>query len=166
MLYFDYAANTPACAEALETFCQVTRDFIANPNSAHPLGEAARARLAEATEQTASLLGVKPEEIIFTSGASEANNLAIKGAAGQYRARGKRFRVMTASGSTARRNPFRLFSASVSQGSAGSSFRRPWRKKACAFLPNRRAVRPILRRDRSMRLQKTAVRLSQRSESA
>jgi cysteine desulfurase len=89
MLYFDYAANTPACAEALETFCQVTKDFIANPNSAHPLGEAARRRLAEATEQTASLLGVKPEEIIFTSGASEANNLAIKGAAGQYGARGK-----------------------------------------------------------------------------
>ena len=89
MLYFDYAANTPTSAEALETFCEVTRNFIANPNSAHPLGEAARVRLIEATEQTASLLGVKPEEIIFTSGASEANNLAIKGAAGQYKARGK-----------------------------------------------------------------------------
>lgn len=89
MIYFDYAANTPPCAEALQTFCDVSRDFIANPNSSHPLGLAAKARLDEATRQIASTLNVKEDEIIYTSGASESNNLAIKGTAGRYKSFGK-----------------------------------------------------------------------------
>lgn len=89
MIYFDYAANTPPCAEVLRTFCDVSRDYIANPNSTHPMGTAAKARLDEATAQIASVLHVKTDEIIYTSGASESNNLAIKGAAGQYKNFGK-----------------------------------------------------------------------------
>ncbi|MBW7572300.1 cysteine desulfurase family protein [Caproiciproducens faecalis] len=89
MIYLDYAANTPVCEEALQTFCAVSRDYIANPNSPHPLGLAAKERLDAATEQIADILHVKPEEIIYTSGASESNNLAIKGAAGQYQKYGK-----------------------------------------------------------------------------
>lgn len=89
MIYFDYAANTPPCAEALQPFCNVSRDFIANPNSAHPLGLQAKARLDEATKQIAEILHVKENEIIYTSGASESNNLAIKGVAGRYKNFGK-----------------------------------------------------------------------------
>ena len=89
MIYLDYAANTPACEEALRTFCDVTREYIANPNSPHPLGLAAKERLDRATEEIAAILHVKAQEIIYTSGASESNNLAIKGAAGQYQAYGK-----------------------------------------------------------------------------
>ena len=89
MIYLDYAANTPPCERALKTFCDVSREYIANPNSAHPLGIAANERLQKATKQFASLLHVRENEIIYTSGASESNNLAIKGAAEHYRSSGK-----------------------------------------------------------------------------
>lgn len=45
MIYFDYAANTPVCEEVLQTFCTVSQDYIANPNSPYPLGLAAKERL-------------------------------------------------------------------------------------------------------------------------
>ena len=89
MIYLDYAANTPPCEEALKTFCDVSREYAANPNSVHPLGLAANERLREETKRLASLLHVREDEIIYTSGASESNNLAIKGAAEHYRSRGK-----------------------------------------------------------------------------
>lgn len=89
MIYLDYAANTPVSEEALQTFCEVSCEYIANPNSPHPAGLAAKARLDEATKQVAQLLGVKENEIIYTSGASESNNLAIKGIAHQYKKYGK-----------------------------------------------------------------------------
>lgn len=89
MIYLDYAANTPPCKEAIQTFAEVSREYIANPNSPHPAGLAAKARLDEATGQLATLLHVKEDEIIYTSGASESNNLAIKGAAEQYQKYGK-----------------------------------------------------------------------------
>ncbi len=89
MIYLDYAANTPVGEEALRTFCEVSQQYIANPNSPHPAGLAAKERLDRATEQIAERLHVKESEIIYTSGASESNNLAIKGAAQQYRKYGK-----------------------------------------------------------------------------
>ena len=79
MIYLDYAANHPAQPEALERFCAVESAFPGNPNSNHPAGWAAKAELERVTAATAELLGAQPEEIIFTSGATEANNLAIKG---------------------------------------------------------------------------------------
>ena len=89
MIYLDYAANTPLSERALQTFCDVSRKFIANPNSSHPLGTAADERLRRATCLTASLLHAAENEIIWTSGASESNNLALKGAAAHYRSAGK-----------------------------------------------------------------------------
>lgn len=89
MIYLDYAANTPVNEKVLQTFCEVSRQYIANPNSSHDLGRAAKTRLDESTKQIADLLGVKEDEVIYTSGASESNNLAIKGAAWQYRKYGK-----------------------------------------------------------------------------
>ena len=79
MIYLDYAANTPADPAVLDAFCQTERRFIGNPNAAHPAGQAARAEMARVTDSIASLLNVSPQEIIYTSGASESNNLAIKG---------------------------------------------------------------------------------------
>lgn len=89
MVYLDYAANTPCDEEVLESFTSAARDYIANPNSLHAPGRSANERMEEATNKIASLLGVKPNEIIHTSGASEANNLAIKGVARSYRQFGK-----------------------------------------------------------------------------
>ena len=79
MIYLDYSANTPADPEVLETFLETERNFTGNPNSDHPAGAAARERLEETTNALAERLGVLPAEIIYTSGASEANNLAVKG---------------------------------------------------------------------------------------
>ena len=79
MIYLDYSANTPADPAVLEAFCQTERQFIGNPNSTHPAGRAAQAEMARVTADIAALLGVQPEEIIYTSGASESNNLALKG---------------------------------------------------------------------------------------
>ncbi len=81
MIYLDYSANTPADPAVLDAFCRTERTYIGNPNSTHPAGRAAQAEMARATEGIAELLGVSPEEIIYTSGASESNNLALKGIA-------------------------------------------------------------------------------------
>lgn len=89
MVYLDYAADTPMREEAIDAFAQTARAFTANPNSHHPMGEAAAQRLAQCTKSILSLLDVPEHSLVFTSGATEANNLAIKGAAGSSRSRAK-----------------------------------------------------------------------------
>lgn len=89
MIYLDYAANTPADEQVINTFSEVSREFIANPNSTHKLGVLASERLNESTRNIAEILEVSENEIIFTSGASESNNAAIKGIAGQNKKYGK-----------------------------------------------------------------------------
>ena len=79
MIYLDYSANTPADPAVLDAFYQTERRYIGNPNSTHPAGQAARSEMARVTDSIAALLGVLPQEIIYTSGASESNNLALKG---------------------------------------------------------------------------------------
>lgn len=79
MIYFDYSANTPADPTVLDAFYQTERRYIGNPNSTHPAGWAAQVEMARVTDGIAELLGAAPEEIIYTSGASESNNLALKG---------------------------------------------------------------------------------------
>ena len=81
MIYLDYSANTPADPAVLEAFYRTEQTYLGNPNSTHPAGQAAQAEMARVTESIAGLLRVSPEEIIYTSGASEANNLAVKGIA-------------------------------------------------------------------------------------
>ena len=81
MIYLDYSANTPADPAVLEAFCRTEQSYIANPNSTHCAGTAAQEQMTRVTEHIAQLLGVNPAEIIYTSGASESNNLAIKGTA-------------------------------------------------------------------------------------
>ena len=87
MVYLDYSATTPVDEEVLDTYVKASK-FIGNPNSLHKLGLEAKHLIDASTEQIAQILKVKPQEIIYTSGASEANNLAIKGIMA-YKNRGK-----------------------------------------------------------------------------
>ena len=89
MIYLDYSATTPVNKEVLESFSKACLEYIGNPNSLHKLGTNANKMIEKATEQIADLLNIKPSEIIYTSGSSESNNLAIKGIAFKYQNRGK-----------------------------------------------------------------------------
>jgi len=87
-IYLDYNATTPvdpAVVAALEPYL---RDHFGNPSSDHVYGYRSRAAAQTAREQLAALLGAAPDEVVFTGGGSEANNLAIKGVAYSYRERG------------------------------------------------------------------------------
>lgn len=89
VIYLDYAANTPVDEAVLETFTDVTRQCYGNANSHHESGRQANEQMQILTSDIAKLLGVKPNEIIYTSGASESNNLAVKGTAKISRNLGK-----------------------------------------------------------------------------
>ena len=89
MVYLDYSATTPTSREVLESFIKVSENYFANPNSLHKLGTKANELVEASTKQIAELLNVKKEEIIYTSGASESNNLALKGIVDKYSNRGK-----------------------------------------------------------------------------
>ncbi|WP_027409638.1 cysteine desulfurase family protein [Anoxybacteroides tepidamans] len=88
MIYLDNSATTKPFPEVVESFVTVATKYFGNPSSLHELGMKAERLLEQSREQTAALLGVKTNEIIFTSGGTEANNFAIKGVALQYRRRG------------------------------------------------------------------------------
>ena len=89
MIYLDYAASTPVDEDVLDNFVKTTKEEYANPNSNHSLGLNAKNIIDESTNKIAKLLNVLPEEIIYTSGATESNNLAIRGTAERYKNRGK-----------------------------------------------------------------------------
>ena len=77
--YLDHAATTPMVAEAVEAMTrELTR--VGNASSLHGSGRAARRVVEEARELIAARVGAKPAEVIFTSGGTEADNLALKGA--------------------------------------------------------------------------------------
>ena len=84
MTYLDYSATTPVNEEVLDTYVNVVKNYKGNPNSLHKLGVEAKKLIDAATEQISGILKVKPDEIIYTSGASEANNTAIKGICLKY----------------------------------------------------------------------------------
>ena len=89
MIYLDYSATTKTNNEVLDTFIKCSKEFIGNPNSLHALGVKSKNMVDSATKQIANLLNVKENEIIYTSGASESNNLALKGICEKYKNRGK-----------------------------------------------------------------------------
>lgn len=90
MIYLDYSANTPADPAVLDAYVAAERRYIANPNSTHHCRvREARAEMERVTTSIANHLCVQPAEIIYTSGASEANNLAVKGIAQASRHIGK-----------------------------------------------------------------------------
>ncbi|MCD7863050.1 MAG: cysteine desulfurase [Lachnospiraceae bacterium] len=81
MIYLDYAANHPSEEAVLQRFCEAERALIGNANSSHPAGEASREEMERITASIASLMGAENAEVIYTSGATESNNMAIKGIA-------------------------------------------------------------------------------------
>lgn len=79
--YLDHNATTPLAPAVLETVTTVLREQFGNPSSVHTFGQLAKARIDEARAAVADLIGARPQEIVFTSGGTEADNLAIRGAA-------------------------------------------------------------------------------------
>jgi cysteine desulfurase len=78
-IYLDYNATTPLLAEVVEAMLPYLREHSGNPSSTHVFGQRARAAVDAARAQVAALLGCDPDEVVFTSGGTEANNLAIRG---------------------------------------------------------------------------------------
>lgn len=89
MIYLDYSATTPVNKEVLKTFNDICINYPGNSNSIHSLGVKSKCQEELSTSKIAELLNVKESEIIYTSGASESNNTAIKGIALKYQNRGK-----------------------------------------------------------------------------
>ena len=88
-VYLDHAATTPMRPEVLDAMAPYLTEHFGNPSSIHGAGRRARLGLDEARETVARALGAKPREIVFTGGGTEADNLAIKGAAWAASARGR-----------------------------------------------------------------------------
>ena len=89
MIYLDYSATTPVDLEVFDTLSKVTKNFVGNANSIHSLGQKSSELLESATKQIADIFGVNPSEIVYTSGATEANNMALIGAALANHKKGK-----------------------------------------------------------------------------
>jgi cysteine desulfurase len=94
LTYLDNAATTPVRPEVLEAMLPyLGKDAFGNPSSAHRFGRAARAGIEQAKRAVAEAVGAEPGQVVFTSGGTEADNLAVIGAALAARARGGPFRV-------------------------------------------------------------------------
>lgn len=89
MLYFDHCATTPPDEEVIRSVTEVMQTYYGNPSSIHNLGMEAERLLNRSREVIARALAAQPEEIIFTSGGTESNNLAIKGTVMRYSKRGR-----------------------------------------------------------------------------
>jgi cysteine desulfurase len=89
-IYMDHAATTPVRREVLDAMLPFLTESFGNPSSAHAFGRAARAALDDAHDRLAASLGVESREVVFASGGTEANNLALKGAAWAGKAHGHR----------------------------------------------------------------------------
>lgn len=89
MIYLDYSATTPVNKDVLDSFVKASLEFPGNSNSLHTLGVRCNKLIESATKQIADIFKIKETEIIYTSGSSESNNLAIKGVCMKYKNRGK-----------------------------------------------------------------------------
>ena len=87
-IYLDYNATTPIDPQVAAAMLPYVHGLFGNPSSSHSFGLAARQGVDKARSQVAGLLGCAVDDLIFTSGGTEANNHAIKGVAAAYRGRG------------------------------------------------------------------------------
>lgn len=94
-IYLDNAATTPVRPEVLEAMLPFFNASWGNPSSSHRFGRAARAGLEQAKREVGQAIGVEPNQVIFTSGGTEADNLALIGAALAAKAHGRPMHVVT-----------------------------------------------------------------------
>ena len=92
-IYMDHSATTPMAPEVLEAMMPFFREKYGNASSLHSFGREAREALEASRDKAAALVGAEPEEIIFTSGGTESDNIALKGVA--YRNKGKGRHIIT-----------------------------------------------------------------------
>src|SRR6266851_8381666 len=83
-VYFDYNATTPLSPEAAESVVLATRNLFGNASSVHHFGQQAKAALDDTRSAVAALLNADPSEVVFTSGGTESDNFALRGAAGVF----------------------------------------------------------------------------------
>ena len=95
-VYFDHNATTPVASSVLDVMLTVLRDDFGNASSVHRLGQQAKARLDEARTAVAALIGAEPSELVFTSGGTEADNFALRGAAEAQEPTGRKHLIATA----------------------------------------------------------------------
>ena len=89
MVYLDYSATTPVGFEVLDTYNRTCKDFFGNPNSLHELGVKSKNLMNSATKQIAEIFNIHEDEITYTSGATESNNIALLGVALKNHKRGQ-----------------------------------------------------------------------------
>jgi cysteine desulfurase len=95
-VYFDYNATTPVAAEVAEAMARALREQFGNASSVHHFGQQAKAAMDEARSAVAALLNADPSEIVFTSGGTESDNFAIRGAADALDPTGRRHLIASA----------------------------------------------------------------------
>jgi cysteine desulfurase len=93
---FDYNASTPLATEAIEAVVQTTREVFGNASSVHHFGQQAKAVMDEARSAVAGLINADPSEVVFTSGGTESDNFAIRGAAEALEPTGRRHLIASA----------------------------------------------------------------------
>jgi cysteine desulfurase len=89
-VYFDYNATTPLAPDVVDVVVRATRDQFGNASSVHHFGQQAKAALDDARSAVAALIGGDPSEVVFTSGGTESDNFAIRGAAEALEPTGRR----------------------------------------------------------------------------
>src|ERR1700724_3597208 len=95
-VYFDYNATTPLAPEVADAVAAASRDLFGNAPSVHHFGQQAKAALDDTRSAVADLLNADPSEVVFTSGGTESDNFAIRGAAEALEATGRRHLVASA----------------------------------------------------------------------
>ena len=97
-VYFDYNATTPLSPEAAESVILATRDLFGNASSVHHFGQQAKAALDDTRSAVAALLNADPSEVVFTSGGTESDNFAIRGAAEALESGGRKHLIASVIG--------------------------------------------------------------------
>jgi cysteine desulfurase len=95
-VYFDYNATTPSAPEVLDVVARVSRDQFGNASSVHHFGQQAKSVMDEARSSVAALVNADPSEVVFTSGGTESDNFALRGAADALEPSGRRHLIASA----------------------------------------------------------------------